>query len=403
MTRAGDGIVGAAGTAKTLPVLMDSGVSMVDGGVVNIAGAGPAGLTAAIVLARQGRKVRVYEKHPDVGHRFHGDFEGLENWSSKEDITELLKEVGIKTNFLFVPYSKVWVHAPGMNPVEMKSAKPAFYLVQRGAGATAFDLGLKEQALSAGAEILFNRKLERRDGGTIVATGPRYANMVAFGITFCTRMDHQAVFVLNNDIAPGGYAYLVVCNGRGTLATVLFRDFRRGNECFEKTLSFFRHVVEVDISEPARFNGYGNFFMSDAGTDRNRIHIGESAGFQDYLLGFGMRYAIQSGYLAAKSLMEGAGYDHLRKKELKLRLEASLVNRFIFENCGSMGHRYLIRKASQSDFRHFLRTLYNHSSFKRLLLPFAKRWYRRTVRSDTGFRGTSHSEERILVSMAAHE
>jgi phytoene dehydrogenase-like protein len=33
---------------------------------INIIGAGPAGLTAAIILLRQGYQVTVYEKSPDV-------------------------------------------------------------------------------------------------------------------------------------------------------------------------------------------------------------------------------------------------------------------------------------------------------------------------------------------------
>ena len=51
---------------------------------IEIIGAGPAGLVAAINLAKADYKVAVYEEKPDVGHRFHGDFQGLENWSSEE-------------------------------------------------------------------------------------------------------------------------------------------------------------------------------------------------------------------------------------------------------------------------------------------------------------------------------
>lgn len=370
--------------ARALRVDRDrkEGVDRMESDVVHIAGAGPAGLTAAIVLARQGRKVRVYEKHPDVGHRFHGDFEGLENWSSTKDITEWIAEFGIETDFLFVPYDRVKVYAPGIHPIEMRSTRPVFYLVQRGAGAAAFDSGLKEQALSAGAEILFGRKDGHPDGSAIVATGPRCANVVALGMTFSTQRDNQAVLVLNDSLAPGGYAYLIVCNGRGTLATVLFRDFRRGAECFERTLLFFRNAEDMDITEPSRFSGYGNFFLPESAADRNRMYIGESASFQDYLLGFGMRYALHSGYLAAKSLMEGAGYDPLWKKGLQPALETSLINRFIFENGGSPVHRSLIRKMSQRDLRRSLRGLYGPSFFKHLLLPFAKKWFRGRMRSD---------------------
>jgi flavin-dependent dehydrogenase len=51
---------------------------------IHIAGVGPWGLTAAINLAREGFKSIVYEKYSDVGIRFSGEFQGLENWSMIE-------------------------------------------------------------------------------------------------------------------------------------------------------------------------------------------------------------------------------------------------------------------------------------------------------------------------------
>lgn len=48
-----------------------------------------------------------------------------------------------------------------------------------------------------------------------------------------------------------------------------------------------------------------------------------------------MRYAILSGYLAAKSLIEGSDYDMLWKRGLKPMLETSLINRYLFEKGGT--------------------------------------------------------------------
>jgi len=62
---------------------------------VTIVGAGPAGLACAIVLARAGRAVIVREWHKTVGSRFHGDFQGLENWSDRVDILDELRGAGI--------------------------------------------------------------------------------------------------------------------------------------------------------------------------------------------------------------------------------------------------------------------------------------------------------------------
>ncbi|MFO0753773.1 MAG: hypothetical protein U0411_10680, partial [Thermodesulfovibrionales bacterium] len=102
------------------------------------------------------------------------------------------------------------------------------------------------------------------------------------------------------------------------------------------------------------------------------LYVGESAGFQDFLWGFGMRYAIRSGYLAAKSFIENTDYDALWKEELEPMLETALVNRYLFERLGPAGYRFLARKFAQGNPCGFLRRQYNHSLSKQLLLPLAR-------------------------------
>lgn len=70
---------------------------------VEIAGAGPAGLAAAITLAHAGRRVIVHEVHKEMGYRFGGDFQGLENWATREDVLSVLKNLGLTTDFTVVP------------------------------------------------------------------------------------------------------------------------------------------------------------------------------------------------------------------------------------------------------------------------------------------------------------
>jgi 2-polyprenyl-6-methoxyphenol hydroxylase-like FAD-dependent oxidoreductase len=70
---------------------------------VEIAGAGPAGLAAAITLAHAGRKVIVHETQKEVGHRFGGDYQGIENWTTQEDALTVLEKLGITTEFSAMP------------------------------------------------------------------------------------------------------------------------------------------------------------------------------------------------------------------------------------------------------------------------------------------------------------
>ncbi len=342
---------------------------------INIIGAGPGGLTAAIVLRHHDIPVMVFEKYPDVGYRLSGDHQGLENWTSDTDVTETLKDMGIDINFLCKPCHGSVLYTRGMKPVDLRSDRPFFYLVKRGPMKGTLDNGLKEQALALGAKILFENRKDHIAGQAIVGTGPKGADVIAVGITFDTSMEDTAVVVLDDDMAPKGYAYLLVDEGYGTMGTVLYRQYHRSQECFRKTKRFFHDRINVDIRNEEKFGGFGNFFLGDTRVRNGKLYVGETAGFQDCLWGFGMRYSIVSGYLAARSIIEGTDYDQLWKGELGPMLETSLVNRFLFEKFGHFGYRYLTRRLAGTNPRYLLMRHYKPSVLKRLLLPIARKNY----------------------------
>lgn len=339
---------------------------------INIVGAGPAGLTAAIVLAQHGYKPSVYEMSPDVGHRMNGDFQGLENWSGDKDVVAFLRELGIDINFLCIPYYEGDIYAPKMPPLKIKSEKPVFYLVKRGCTEGSFDAGLKAQAECLGIEIVFNRRIESFEGKTIIAEGPKRADFIAAGITFYTKTDDCATVIFNDEIAPKGYVYLLINKGFGTMASVIYRDFKNTKKYFKNLLNFFRNKKYIDIQDEKRFGGFGNFFIRNTNVFDKKIYIGESAGFQDYLWGFGLRYAVLSGYLAAMSIIGDSDYDSLWKKKIKPMLETSLVNRYLIEKFGNFGYRYLAKKFAEGDPCNFLYKNYKPSFLKSLILPIAK-------------------------------
>ena len=62
---------------------------------IQIVGAGPAGLAAAITLSKADRQVVVHEARSEVGYRFQSDLQGLENWTTEQDVLAMLAELGI--------------------------------------------------------------------------------------------------------------------------------------------------------------------------------------------------------------------------------------------------------------------------------------------------------------------
>ncbi|KAB2847922.1 MAG: NAD(P)/FAD-dependent oxidoreductase [Ignavibacterium sp.] len=348
---------------------------------VTVVGAGPAGFTAAISLARSGYDVNLYEQNNDVGLRFNGDFQGLENWTDEEDTLKILSRIGIKINFLCHPYSgnDGLFYGPKLKKVKVKTSRPLFYLIERGSNDNSLDQGLKKQAEEIGVNILWGQKLDSVDSQTsIVGTGPKAADAIAKGMVFKTSLKNQFIGFVNNKIAPKAYAYLLVNNGKATFATCMFEDFKNEKLYYERSLRVLKSVIDIDINEPKEFGGFVNFFNEPVPSKDNKIlYVGENAGFQDALWGFGIKYAMLSGYLAARSIIQNKSYDELCKAYLYPKLQTSLANRWLFAHLYNTGYTFILNKMkSMDDVILALRKHYNTSISKKIVYPLAQRWYK---------------------------
>lgn len=351
---------------------------------VSIVGAGPAGLVAAINLARDGFRVKVYEKNTDAGGRFNGDFQGIENWSTEEDVFSFLNSVGVFLNFKCEPFCCVETYGPNRKPVYIEGRRPLFYLVERGTKEWSLDQGLKRQALAEGVEFQWGINLKTAPSGwVIIGTGPKSADAIAKGMVFKTDHEDVALAFLDNKIAPGGYAYLLVSDHKATFATCLFRDFKNCNQYFENAVDALKTVTNIDIHEPHEFGSFINFLARTSTTQKGRIlYVGESAGFQDALWGFGLRYAMLSGYLAAVSIKTGMFYNELCETHLKSQLETAVANRWIFDHLGNWGYKRLIRWFHRNDVIEKLHQQYQPAAFKRLVHKIAMHSYGNRIKNN---------------------
>lgn len=343
---------------------------------IHIIGAGPGGLVAAINLAQAGYPVTVYEMYYEVGKRFNHDFQGIENWSTEEDAQEFLSRIGISTSFRFAPSGKGNFFNPSGQKYHYNTSRPLFYLIERGSNEWSLDQGLKRQAEEAGVSFEWGSKITKvpATGKVIISTGPKGADAIAKGIIFSTTHENYYAGFLGEDIAPGGYAYLLVHEGKATFATCLFEEFKQSLHYFKKALEMMKKHVEIDIQEPKYFGGYINFSLNQPLVKNNRIYyVGENAGFQDFLFGFGIRHAMHSGYLAALSIIEHQSYTELCKQHLIPKLKASLVNRWLFTRLKDLGYTIMLdRLAGKDDIMPLLKTQYNSSWYKKTLFPVAK-------------------------------
>lgn len=221
----------------------------------------------------------VHEAAAEVGSRFQGDYQGLENWTTENDVLDELRGQGIACTFAAMPCRAGVVFDAWGTRYEIRGDYPLFYVVERGPGPGTLDSTLLAQA---------------------------------------------------------------------------------------------RELVGLEMKPPRPHGGAGNFRVPASAYSGTHPVVGEQAGFQDTLWGFGMRIAIASGVLAARSLSDGGNYDARWRSELDPLLRTGVVNRAFYGILGNRGYRWLLRRASGgSDVREFLRRHYHPSLVKRLSYPWA--------------------------------
>ena len=352
-------------------------------GPVTVVGAGPAGLACAIALARAGRSVVVREWHADVGARFHGDHQGLENWSDEQDVLDELRAAGIEISFDHHAASSGIAFDGLGQRYPLYSSTPLYYLVRRGKGEGTLDRALLQQARAAGSHVPLGARAGHADGPTVLAAGPRRADAIAVGYVFETGMPDGSWLALDNRLAPFGYAYLLVNGGRGTVASCMFTGFKMQAESVERTIAFFEEHAGLEMREPRPFGGFANFRLPRTALQGGHPVVGEQAGFQDSLAGFGLRYALRSGLLAARSILDGTDYTRLWRRDLLPLLRTGVVNRFLFNTIGDRGKRLALRRLSDGDVRLSLRHFYQHWVLSRLLFPIARFSYRAPLRDQS--------------------
>jgi len=348
---------------------------------IQILGSGPSGLTAAITLAKAGKEVHVFERKDDCGARFMGDLQGLENWTTHQDVLELFQELGLEINFDCSPFSELKLSDGQKLSKEFNFNRPLFYLVKRGVMPGSLDDGLKQQALKAGVQIHFNHSIPPNEAD-IIATGPETRKIVAIdkGIIFQTDLPDMAIGLVNDKAAYKGYSYLLITGGYACICTVLFDQFNRIDDCFQYTIEKFKSLVNLNIQDPKRVGGLGHFSLNQRFSEHGKLFVGEAAGLQDLLWGFGIRSAVLSGHLAAKSIIEGTDYQSLASQAFQHKMKATVVLRYLYEKLSRFGYGFLVNTThSRADVREFLRKSHRYTWIHQSIFPLAisslrRRW-----------------------------
>lgn len=344
---------------------------------IRIAGAGLSGLSAAICLARHGHRVEVFEKNAESGQTRHADWDAIENWTTEEDFLACLRNWGIQPAFEHRAPLAFEVYDPKGDCHQVELPRPFFYLLKRGVERGSIEQALKLQALEQGVTIHYNRA-SSKDEVDIWAAGARSAGFfLGTGITFRTSHPDLVAGLVDTLAAPKAYAYLVIVDGFATLSVVLTRDFKHAREYLERCTRFFQNRKSLDMEDVRRTSGFGGLAGAFWQPASRPITVGEAAGLQDFLWGFGIRHALHSGYLAARAIHEGLDYAKLAGREIHPLVRASIINRMFYDRVGNRAYTALIRHfAASRDLSSRIRPWYRGLLLHHMVWPLAERRYR---------------------------
>lgn len=344
---------------------------------IDILGAGLSGLSAATILSREGYDVHVHEIRADSGARFDGDFQGIENWTSDTDFFDEMREWGFDPEeFKATPFNIIDLIHPDDVITQPSTDKPAFRVVERGTDSHCIDQGFKRMAQAAGATIHYETR-KAPEECDIIAAGPKESSAIAFGEIFHTDHPNHVSFQLNDKLAPGAYSYLIIIDGIGLICTCLWRQQKKSSRYLNETIAWYEEHYELNRRPIKRVGGKGDFSLPDRYIHEGRYYVGEAGGLQDFMWGFGMRYAITSGALAAHSIMERCDYEKEIRGRLVPLVRASAINRFLMNRVSNRGFKMVAThwvrdEKRHGDGLHFMKWVYQPGIFRRALWPVVK-------------------------------
>jgi flavin-dependent dehydrogenase len=321
---------------------------------IKILGGGISGLTAAINLKKAGFDVEVHESKEYCGKQTK-DFQFLENWTSNEDVLDALRAMHIETDFFLKPWYSQEILSPTLKKYTGTSTQPLMYLVNRGQREGSVDKALVEQAEKSKINILCNSRLQQKDAD-IIATGLKRPTLVVTGIMFRIKHPDKSIVLLDNDLSYRCYSYFIVNDHRGEIACGNPTGINGYGDRLALTVKKFEKMLDIEIDDiEERFTSVINLGFLNKAKVRGQYFVGEAAGFQDHLAGFGMVYAFKSGYYAAQSIAESLDYDGLWKEDFHKPLKISSRNRWIYD------------RLSNNDFEKFVDILRSSNSLIRYL------------------------------------
>jgi flavin-dependent dehydrogenase len=320
---------------------------------LRIAGGGISGLATAVLLAQDGFKVEVFDRHRGGGGRFTGGWQVLENGSTPLDALEELRTLGLAPDLPVIPVTRALFLDGFGRRYEVGSAAPFAYFIRRGGGEGSLDAWLRGQAVVAG--VALRDETPAPNDVEVVATGPRQADGIARELVFASDLPDTVAVLFDPVLTPTGYAYLFCLSGHATLGVAQVRRVGRLREAGEEAFRRFRTVLgNFAVGNEHESGQFMNFSLPrHLRAADGRWSVGEAAGVQDFLFGLGNRLAFRTAGLAAAGIA-GRWDDAAFVRTLVRPMRSTVGLRFVYERLGRRGFAGFCRLASRGDFQKLL-------------------------------------------------
>lgn len=325
--------------------------------IIKILGAGISGLSAGIILAKSGYPVKIFEKRSRIGSFLKKDVHSLRNYSYDYDVIEKYKELGVEISN-FYPIFKEFRFSPSLKYIEIYSKqKPLFYNIIRGyIDQRSLDIDLFNQAKKQGVEVIFNQKIDinKESDIDIVATGASYRKGIVYGQHYknISTEPNALYFFLQNINSSYAYSYVVPFSEKEASIAIVSPQ-QENKDCvkkeFDKLLQGNDVIKKIirNANLENEFFGYAFFKIPDTAVKNGKMYVGEAAGFLDATTGYGIHFAILSGYLAAQSIIKNQNYDELWKNTFGEELKKRISRRELMKKLGIKGQKKMIENLAK--------------------------------------------------------